>query len=393
MQHRLSHLRLAMAHRRCAPLFSWFPACLFGLTLAACGGGGGGGADISGADGGAAGAGGAGGTTSAGTFIAAAGPLCAKRAANNHCVQPTSSSTTPFALMKAITDPNGQVIDFDSMGSTMNYAVTFKGTPPGPEYTYTSYGMARRNIQAGRNTFTVDDRYYGNARAFPAAGEIKYRHARDDATVTFNVGRQKDQNDENLSSLTLSEDQASGGGGRAWSSALRLLTDQTDAPPTPTITYVGRVLPSAGSAALLDEHTRDFLITGVTYEAVLNTVTGTLTGVSIDYTESKSQRHTRLELPELRFQNSQLDSASRQQRIHARMEGPGQDDRGDEPQPDTARTRHEFTTDGLEGEITGRQAEIIELVGGGPKGILHVALVRKDLTEDDFVIDIPRPKP
>src|SRR6218665_1177198 len=246
MQHRLSHLRLAMVHRRCAPLFSWFPACLFGLTLAACGGGGGGGADISGADGGA---GGAGGTTSAGTFIAAAGPLCAKRAANNHCVQPTSSSPTPFALMKAITDPNGQVIDFDSMGSTMNYAVTFKGTPPGPEYTYTSYGMARRNIQAGRNTFTVDDRYYGNARAFPAAGEIKYRHARDDATVTFNVGRQKDQNDENLSSLTLSEDQASGGGGRAWSSALRLLTDQTDAPPTPTITYVGRVLPSAGSAA------------------------------------------------------------------------------------------------------------------------------------------------
>ncbi|WP_265286057.1 hypothetical protein [Verminephrobacter eiseniae] len=159
------------------------------------------------------------------------------------------------------------------------------------------------------------------------------------------------------------------------------------------MTYVGRVVPLAGSAAPLDENTYDTLTTGVSYEAVLDTVTGKLTGVSIDYTESKSQRHTRLELPELRFQNSRLDSASRQQRIHARMEGPGNDYRDGAPLSDTARTRHEFTTDGLEGEIIGKQAEFIELVGGGPKGMLHVALVRKDLAEDDFVIDIPRPKP
>ena len=389
MQHRLSHLRLAMAHRRCAPLFSWFPACLFGLTLAACGGGGGG-ADISGADGGAAGAGG---TTSAGTFIAAAGPLCAKRAANDHCVQPTSSSATPFALMKAITDPGGPVIDFDGMGSILNGLVTDKGTPPRRELNFTSYGMARRSIQAGRNTFTIDDRYYGNAQAYPATGEIKYRHAGDASSVTFTVGMQEDQNDKDLSYLGLHEIQAIGSESSTWVSALRLLTDQTDAPQTPTVTYVGRVVPLAGSAAPLDENTYDTLTTGVSYEAVLDTVTGKLTGVSIDYTESKSQRHTRLELPELRFQNSRLDSASRQRRIHARMEGPGNDYRDGAPLSDTARTRHEFTTDGLEGEIIGKQAELIELVGGGPKGMLHVALVRKDLAEDDFVIDIPRPKP
>ncbi|MCW8175291.1 hypothetical protein D8B25_07825 [Verminephrobacter aporrectodeae subsp. tuberculatae] len=38
-----------------------------------------------------------------------------------------------------------------------------------------------------------------------------------------------------------------------------------------------------------------------------------------------------------------------------------------------------FTLDGLEGEIMGKQAAAIHLVGGGPKGILRVRLVRRDL--------------
>lgn len=128
----------------------------------------------------------------------------------------------------------------------------------------------------------------------------------------------------------------------------------------------------------------------IRYEAELDTVTGTLTGVRIDYSHPKNQRRTRLELPELRFENSRLDSASRQRRVAVQIEGPGEDRRSDEtPRPDTARTRHGFTTDGLDGEIVGKQADSIVLGGAGPKGGFAVELKRKDRARTDQVIDFP----
>lgn len=376
-----------MACRPGAHPFSWLPAGFLGLTLVACGGGGGGGADTPGANG-SAGVG-----VHPNTFIAPAGPLCAQRTTHSHCLQPTSSSTTSGALIKAITDPSGQTIDFDSMGFIQNYTVTYqnKGTRMNiPEFTYSSYGMARRSILAGRNAFTVDgSRHYEDAKAYPAAGDIKYRNGRANASITLNVGREQDGVPR---SPSISEDQTIGSGGSLWVSALTRLTDQIDAPQTKTVTYVGRVVPLAGSGAKLDEHTRDILSTGVTYEAVLDITTGKLTGVSIDHTEAKSQRHTRLKLPELRFENSRLDKDSRQERIHGQMQGPGEDSRSGAPLPDTVHTRQEFITDGLEGEITGKQAEFIELVGGGPKGSLRVVLMRKDRAGNDFVVDVPMEK-
>lgn len=152
-----------------------------------------------------------------------------------------------------------------------------------------------------------------------------------------------------------------------WISAIRLLTDQSQAPSEPTVTYIGSVSTLAGTAQRLDPYTTDILNTGVNYEAEFNTATGKLTGVKIDYTDPKSQRRTVMEVPELTFVNSQLIPDSRSQRINVVLEGPASDVRADAPRPDTPLTRQDYTLDGLEGEITGKQAEIIHILGAGPR--------------------------
>ena len=109
----------------------------------------------------------------------------------------------------------------------------------------------------------------------------------------------------------------------------------------------------------------------------------------MDYTDPQSQRRVTLELPELTFVSSRLDKASQGLRTGVSAQGPGNDSRADAPRPDTARTGHDFTLDGLEGEITGDQAHIIRLLGAGPQGMMRVTLIRKDKLPADTPIHIP----
>ena len=183
-----------------------------------------------------------------------------------------------------------------------------------------------------------------------------------------------------------------------WFSGLRRLTDQADAPGEKTVTYVGTINPMSGTGERLNEHTLGLLSTGVHYEAEFNTATGKLTGVRIDHTDPDSQRRTVLEIPELQFMNSQLVPASRSHRMRIQLEGPGEDSRMSStsdngspgaPLPDTARMQADFTLDGLEGEITGKQAEAIQIIGGGPKGFMQLVLMRKDRLGEDVPPYIP----
>lgn len=381
----------------------WLLAGALGLALAACGGGGGA-EDASGgsASGSGSGAGSASGngTSASGpaTFIAASGSLCARRnGATNNCVQPTSSAIEELALIQTLLDPNGPVVDFDGAGHVIRSITTMSGTYPNVESDFQtpSYGLARRNIQAGRNAFSVEGRAY--TFQYISNSDRVYKSANDSGSFAFFSGSEQDHKEESWS-LSVAETQTLGKPGSGtdlrtenslWTSNLDLLTDQAHAPKEQKVVYVGTLNPMGGTGARLNQHTRDRLSSGVTYEAVLDTATGRLSGVRVDYTDPESQRRTVLEMPELRFENSRLDSASRMHRISARMEGPGDDPRDDAPLTDTARTQLSFTLDGLEGEITGPQGRTIRIVGGGPKGILQAVLLRKDLAENDFVINIP----
>ncbi|WP_454708241.1 hypothetical protein [Delftia acidovorans] len=388
-------------HTRLAHPPSWLLACAMGLALTACGGG-------SGNDGGAGDAGtGTDGGTRSGVFIAASGALCAKRSNTGNCVQPTSSAIEEAELVKTIIDPDAQkpLIDFDAMGFIINNVLTYSqepGMPPKGSITTPSYGMERRHIQAGRNTFTIAERSYPNATYFPTAGHTQYKKEGINAAVTFRIGSPQDhQEGEWGTSLDESRNISVSGSmpnmrseNTGWMSGLHLLTDQADAPKEKTVIYVGSVAPSGGTGEVLNEHTTNSLGTGVSYEAELDTSTGMLTGVMIDFTDPKSQRRTVLELPPLKFENSRLTDASRRQRIDIRLEGPGSDSRAGAPLPDTAHTQLDFSLDGLEGEITGKQAQTIQILGGGPKGFMQLVLMRKDRVDpEDRTVDIPLVRP
>lgn len=389
----------------------WLLAGATTLALAACGGGGGGVDDASGGgtgagsgsgDGTSAGAGsgaGTGGSASGpSTFIAASGPLCTRRnSGTNNCVQPTSSAIEELALIQTLLDPNGPVIDFDASGHVINTITTMSGTYPNVESDFLtpSYGLARRNIQAGRNAFAVEGRPY--TFQYISSSDRFYKNANDTGSFIFYSGSEQDHKEESWS-LSVAETQTLGKQGSGtnfrtenslWTSNLDLLTDQAHAPKEQNVVYVGTLNPMGGTGARLNQHTTDRLSSGVTYEAVLDTATGKLSGVRVDYTDPESQRRTVLEMPELRFENSRLDSASRLQRLSARMEGPGDDAREHAPLSDTARTQLSFTLDGLEGEITGPQGRSIRIVGGGPKGTFQAVLLRKELAGNDFAIHIP----
>jgi hypothetical protein len=378
---------------------SWLLACTMGLILTACGGGGSNSADGSGGGTDT----GSGGATGSSVFIAASGPLCAKRSSTGNCVQPTSSAIEDADLVKTIIDPDTQkpLIDFDSMGFIINNLLTYSqepGMPPEGSIIITSYGMERRHIQAGRNTFTVAGRDYPHATYFPAAGHTQYRKEGVNAAVSFRIGSPQDhQEGEWGTSLDESRNISVSGSmpnirseNTSWMSGLRVLTDQSDAPKEKTVIYVGSVGPASGTGEALNEHTSNSLSTGVSYEAELDTGTGMLTGVKIDFTDPESQRRTVLELPPLKFENSRLTDASRRQRIDIRLEGPGSDSREGAPLPDTAHTRLDFSLEGLEGEITGKQAQAIQILGGGPKGVMQLVLMRKDRVDpEDRTVDIP----
>lgn len=385
-------------HARLAHPPSWLLACAMGLALTACGGG-------SGSDGGA-GDPGPGGTASSGVFIAPSGPLCTKLSSTGNCLQPTSSAIEESDLIKLITDPDAQtsLIDFSGMGVIHNTTLTYSQQPGQAiesSFIYSSYGMARRDFQVGRNTFIVQGRQYPQVTHYPEAGQSHYKNISDDAGVIFLVGP-PDQHEEGIWGTTFSEGQNLSKVGRMpnmrsentnWISAIRLLTDQSQAPSEPTVTYIGSVSTLAGTAQRLDPYTTDILDTGVNYEAEFNTATGKLTGVKIDYTDPKSQRRTVMEVPELTFVNSRLIPDSRSQRINVVLEGPASDVRADAPRPDTPLTRQDYTLDSLEGEITGKQAEIIHILGAGPQGTMQLMLMRKDKAGPDVPIHIPLPHP
>ncbi|MCW8165550.1 hypothetical protein D8B22_18520 [Verminephrobacter aporrectodeae subsp. tuberculatae] len=358
----------------------WLPACFLGLALAAYGAG-----NTPGSGGGAVD------PRTTGTFIAPAGPLCAKRNTSSHnCIQPTSSSTNELALFEAITDPGGSMIDFDSPGFIANVlgAVGEGGRTNGPTTT-PSYGMARRHVQAGRNSFIVNGRHYGDGEPDRGMPSIHYKgHPSGNASFSFRERdlheRQEGHKADVAWSFLLAEfqDVTRGGPSMAatWYAKFGLLTDYADAPTVRKVRYVGYVTAFSGTGEQLGERGRDALGTaGAIYETELDTVTGRLAGARIDYTSPKNQMRTRLELPDLEFRNSRLNGASREQRITVHNEGFADALSGKEPQPDSLRIQHSFTLDGLEGEIMGKQAAAIHLVGGGPKGILRVRLVRRDL--------------
>ncbi|WP_010106639.1 hypothetical protein [Verminephrobacter aporrectodeae] len=355
---------------------SWLLAC--GLTLVACGG------DDDTSDPGVIG----GDAINGDIFITAAGPLCAQHEMGGNCVQPTSSSTDELALHKAMTDPDPKspVINFDISGYIVESPLT-KGGQGSIDMSYSAYGLARRHVQAGRNSFIVDGRRYGNGRHL---GETDFYYTREQggrAGFTFNL----EMGHNPAWHFAFGEGEGeSRKGGTAWYAQLGLLTDQTDAPRTRKVTYVGAYYSLSGTAKSLD-HGSDILNIGVTYEAELDLQTGSLSGVSIDYTDPKKQRHTRLKLPDLTFKHSRLYGLSKTQRIDVEIEGAVDDLRGEGPLPDTPRVQHEFTIEELEGEILGKQASLIHLVGAGPKGVFQVMLYRKELFElmDDPVINYP----
>ncbi|MCW8203264.1 hypothetical protein [Verminephrobacter aporrectodeae] len=364
--------------RRTRFLF-WLLAC--GLTLVACNGGG----DAS--DPGVIG----GDAINGDIFITAAGPLCAQREMGGNCVQPTSSSTDELALHKAMTDPDPKspMINFDISGFIIESPLT-KGGQGSIDMSYSSYGLARRHVQAGRNSFIVDGRRYGNANHLRNT-DIYYTREQGGGGAYFTFNEEMGHNPAWDFSFVEGEGVTNKKGGAGWYAKLGLLTDQTDAPRTRKVTYVGAYYSLSGTAKDLNENGTDVLNIGVTYEAELDLHTGSLSGVSIDYTDPKAQRHTRLKLPDLTFKHSRLYGLSKTQRIDIQIDGPGEDLRPGAPHPDTPRTRHDFTIEGLEGEILGKQAALIHLVGAGPKGIFQIMLYRKELFElmDDPVINFP----
>lgn len=386
---------------------AWLLACALGLTLTACGGSS---DDNSSADNSGSGSNNSANNTQGNSvFIAASGPLCAQRSSQSgNCIQPTSSAIDEAGLVQAIIDPDPQkpLIDFDSMGFLHNTTFTHgTGTKPTGSIIFDSYGMARRAVQVGRNTFTVQDRSYPLATNQPQAGRITYSNAQGTGSVSFSIGNPEDHK-EGYWGTTFTENQTIGPAtisdtsrrNSNWFSDLRLLTDQADAPREQTVTYVGTINPISGTGERLNEHTLGLLSTGVHYEAEFNTATGKLTGVRIDHTDPGSQRRTVLEIPELQFMNSQLVPASRSHRMRIQLEGPGEDSRMSStsdngspgaPLPDTARMQADFTLDGLEGEITGKQAEAIQIIGGGPKGSMQLVLMRKDRLGEDVPPYIP----
>lgn len=383
-------------------LRTWLPATCLGLALAACGGGGGGSDNAGGGDGGGSGVK----PAPNSVFIAAAGPLCSRvHSGTGNCVQPTSSSVTEADLVKTITDPDARkpLIDFDAMGFIHNAVLSTSqqpGQPIASSLIYSSYGMQRRNVQVGRNSFAVEDRRYPDATSYPQAGQIQYKKPGFQGSVYFYIGKEEDQAEgswntsftegRNLSSVGTAPNVRNEN--TSWFSALYLLTDQAQAPREATVTYIAALNTLSGTSEKLDEHTLDHLSTAINYEAQLHTATGKLTGVKMDYTHPESQRRVTLELPELTFVNSRLDKTSQGLRTSVRAQGPGNDSREDAPRPDTARTMHDFTLDGLEGEITGDQAHIIRLLGAGPKGMMTVTLIRKDKLPADTPIHIPLPQ-
>ncbi|MCW5257636.1 hypothetical protein D5038_15060 [Verminephrobacter aporrectodeae subsp. tuberculatae] len=352
----------------------WLLAC--GLSLAACNGGGD--AQEPGAV--------ARDAMHGDLFIAPAGALCARRERDGNCVQPTSSSTDELALHKAMTnpDPDAPMINFDSPGHLIDGSLT-KDSLGNPAMINPSYGLVWRHIQAGRNRFVVDGRRYGNAKRHPSAAMIDYTGEQGGGiNLTFNL--EMGQNQAWFFSFA-EHGLVSHRGTANWSTSLGLLTDQTDAPTTRKVTYVGTYHSISGTAERLDENgSTDFLYTHVTYEAELDLHTGSLSGVRIDYTNPETQRHTRLKLPDLTFKHSRLEGISRTQRFDIEIDGPAEidspaDERPGAPRPDTPRIRHDFTIETLEGDIVGKQAALINLWGVGSKGIVRVVLVRKDLFE------------
>ncbi|WP_265645910.1 hypothetical protein, partial [Verminephrobacter aporrectodeae] len=352
----------------------WLLAC--GLTLTACNGGGD--AQESGAV--------ARDAMHGDLFIAPAGALCARRERDGNCVQPTSSSTDELALHKAMTnpDPDAPMINFDSPGYLIDGLLT-KDSQGNPALTNPSRDLVWRHIQAGRNGFVVDGRRYGNAKRHPSAAMIDYTGEQGGGVaLMFNLEMGQNQ----AWSFSFAEHGLVSHRGTAnWSTSLGLLTDQTDAPRTRKVTYVGTYHSLSGTAERLDENgSTDFLYTHVTYEAELDLHTGSLSGVRIDYTNPETQRHTRLKLPDLTFKHSRLEGISRTQRFDIEIDGPAEIDspegeRPRAPRPDTPRIRHDFAIEALEGDIVGKQAALINLWGTGPKGIVRVVLVRKDLFE------------
>ncbi|MCW8207140.1 hypothetical protein D8B24_08775 [Verminephrobacter aporrectodeae subsp. tuberculatae] len=352
----------------------WLLAC--GLSLAACNGGGD--AQEPGAV--------ARDAMHGDLFIAPAGALCARREMDGNCVQPTSSSTDELALHKAMTnpDPDAPMINFDSPGYLIDGLLT-KDSQGNPALTNPSRDLVWRHIQAGRNGFVVDGRRYGNAKRHPSAAMIDYTGEQGGGVaLMFNLEMGQNQ----AWSFSFAEHGLVSHRGTAnWSTSLGLLTDQTDAPRTRKVTYVGTYHSLSGTAERLDENgSTDFLDTHVTYEAELDLHTGSLSGVSIDYTDPETQRHTRLKLPDLTFKQSRLEGLSKTQRFDIENDGPARIDgpegeRPRAPRPDTPRIRHDFTIEALEGDIVGKQAALINLWGVGSKGIVRVVLVRKDLFE------------
>ncbi|MCW8200580.1 hypothetical protein D8B23_19775, partial [Verminephrobacter aporrectodeae subsp. tuberculatae] len=352
----------------------WLLAC--GLSLAACNGGGD--AQEPGAV--------ARDAMHGDLFIAPAGALCARRERDGNCVQPTSSSTDELALHKAMTnpDPDAPMINFDSPGNLIDGLPT-KDSQGNPALTNPSYGLVWRHIQAGRNRFVVDGRRYGNAKRHPSAAMIDYTGEQGGGiNLTFNL--EMGQNQAWFFSFA-EHGLVSHRGTANWSTVLGLLTDQTDAPTTRKVTYLGLYRSFSGTAERLDENgSTDSLYIRVTYEAELDLHTGSLSGVRIDYTDPETQRHTRLKLPDLTFKHSRLEGLSKTQRFDIEIDGPAkidgpEDERPRAPRPDTPRIRHDFTIEGLEGEIFGKQAARIHLLGAGPQGTFRVELVRKDLFE------------
>ncbi len=100
-----------------------------------------------------------------------------------------------------------------------------------------------------------------------------------------------------------------------------------------------------------------------------------------------------MEVQEVALVSPAVIPAPRSQRTNVVLEGPAGDVRAEAPRHDTPLTRQDYTLDGLEGEITGKQAEIIHILGAGPQGTMQLMLMRKDKAGPDVPIHIPLPHP
>lgn len=383
-------------YRRCARAFRWLAACSVGLNLAACGGG-----DDSPATGPGAAAG-TGNPAAVGTFIAPSGPLCSKILHNGNCAQPTSSAIDQQGLIDAILDPKGPVIEFDSMGLIVESVLKYRG-PKSPEtgYTYPFHGMARRRVEAGRNSFTIDTKHYAIVDGKNSDAEkTTYGNGRDEDIAQFFITTQPHDlwDTGRIFNLAESRDVSRTGSwsgnsrtesASIWSGTLRLLTDQSDAPTDQEVHYVGFIQSFSGDGKWLSERERNRLGAGASYEAVFDTGTGKLSGVRVDYTDPVYQTRIQMELPKLYFRDSRLIKDAVGHRIDVRNAGPA------DPADVAGSTyiQNDFRTDGLEGEIYGKQAATIYLVGSGPNGRLQVALIPKKLFDQMPDEDKPIPIP